>query len=91
MTNKNEQICQSCAMPLNANNSDQRGTEADGGRNNEYCQYCYENGDFKDSTLTVDQEIDKVVQIAVSQMQMPEDEARAWAEKVIPKLKRWAE
>lgn len=36
-------ICQSCGMPMQA---EQYGTEKDGSDNNEYCCYCYEDGGF---------------------------------------------
>lgn len=36
-------ICQSCGMPMQA---EQYGTEKDGSDNDEYCCYCYEDGGF---------------------------------------------
>lgn len=42
-------ICQSCGMPIVS--SGQLGTEKDGSTNNDYCKYCYENGEFKEKTL----------------------------------------
>ncbi|MCQ2343304.1 MAG: zinc ribbon domain-containing protein [Paludibacteraceae bacterium] len=41
---KNEtKFCQSCGMPLN---DDILGTNADGGKNDDYCIYCYRDGAF---------------------------------------------
>jgi len=37
---ENTKICQSCAMPLK--NPEEFGTESCGGKNEDYCQYCYE-------------------------------------------------
>ena len=37
-------FCQSCGMPLQA--EDQWGTNADGSLNEEYCCYCYQKGAF---------------------------------------------
>jgi hypothetical protein len=38
-------MCQSCGMPLK---KDPKGgsTNADGSKNNKYCSYCYDKGDF---------------------------------------------
>lgn len=37
------EICQSCGMPMQA---EQYGTEKDGSANEKYCCYCYKDGDF---------------------------------------------
>lgn len=44
-----EKFCQSCAMPLTADNC---GTNADGSASTTYCQYCYQNGEFTQPNLT---------------------------------------
>ena len=45
MENQNvKRFCQSCGMPLQ--NEADYGTEAGGGRSEEYCTYCYQNGGF---------------------------------------------
>ena len=36
-----QKICQCCAMPIDETTF---GTEADGSKNEEYCQYCYATG-----------------------------------------------
>lgn len=36
-----QKICQCCAMPIDETTF---GTEADGSKNEEYCQYCYDTG-----------------------------------------------
>ena len=38
-----QQFCQSCGMPLTDEN---RGTNADGSHSEDYCSYCYKNGEF---------------------------------------------
>lgn len=80
-------ICQSCGMPVQKN--EDFGTNADGSKNQEYCHFCFEKGDFTDKGITMEQKIEKIVKIAVSQMNMPEAEAREMANKIIPTLKRW--
>ena len=39
----NEKICQSCGMPLN--NKEELGTNKDGSINDDYCKYCYKDGE----------------------------------------------
>ena len=41
-----EKICQSCGMPITSN--EMLGTNADGVKNEDYCKYCYECGEFID-------------------------------------------
>lgn len=65
------------------------GTNADSSQNNEYCHFCFKEGNFTEPGITMEQKIDKLVQIAESQMNMPEDKAREMANNIIPKLKRW--
>jgi len=81
------QICQSCGMPLQKN--EDFGTNADGSKNKEYCHFCFQNGHFIDSNITMEQQIGKLVGIAVSQQNMPEGQARKMANEIIPTLKRW--
>ena len=38
-----KQFCQSCGMPLSDVN---KGTNADGSQNNDFCIYCYKEGRF---------------------------------------------
>lgn len=49
---KTEKFCQSCAMPLNQNGIDNRGTESDGSKSHEYCNLCYLNGKFNNPNAT---------------------------------------
>lgn len=80
-------ICQSCGMQLQKD--DDFGTNTDGTKNGEYCHFCFRDGGFTDEGITMEQKIDKLVDIAVSQMQIPKEKARAMAEEIIPKLGRW--
>lgn len=52
---KKEKFCQSCAMPLMNKEYDMRGTELDGSRSEEYCSYCYLNGEFTNPNITYDE------------------------------------
>ncbi|MCK4445110.1 MAG: zinc ribbon domain-containing protein, partial [Thermoplasmata archaeon] len=44
---------------------------------------------FTDPSLTLEQQIERLVGMSVSQMNMPEEKARAWANDVLPNLRRW--
>ncbi len=79
-------ICQSCGMPLTRDEG--FGTNCDGGKNEEYCLFCFVDGHFTDEGITLEQKIAKNVQIATG-MDIPEAQARQMAERVLPTLKRW--
>ena len=80
------EICQSCSMPLRMDAD--RGTNADGSKNKEYCRFCFKDGKFTDEGITMEQKIEQMVGIA-KQMNIPEDNARELARNTLPKLKRW--
>ncbi|UCF71770.1 MAG: zinc ribbon domain-containing protein [candidate division WOR-3 bacterium] len=74
-------------MPMNKD--EDYGTNADGTASDKYCHFCYQDGRFTDEGISMEKKIDKLVEIAVSQMQIPEKKARAIAEDLIPRLGRW--
>lgn len=41
---QNLKVCQSCGMPMQ---EEQYGTNQDGSRNDNYCCYCFKDGDFE--------------------------------------------
>ncbi len=51
-----EKFCQSCAIPLTESNL---GTEADGSKSQEYCNLCYDNGEFREPNLTYDDMLER--------------------------------
>ncbi|MGC9445106.1 MAG: zinc ribbon domain-containing protein [Candidatus Methanospirareceae archaeon] len=79
-------LCQSCGMPMRT--EEDFGINKDGSKNKDYCHFCFQNGKFTDEGITLEQKIEKNVQIAVK-MAWPEHNARAMANNTIPKLKRW--
>ena len=81
-----QKICQSCGMPLQK--EEDFGTNSNGGKSEEYCFHCFQNGKFLDEGITLEGKINKNVMFAV-QMGMSEQEARRMASEVLPKLKRW--
>ena len=84
----NVKICQSCGMPLDKD-PNKGGTNLDGSISDKYCSFCFQNGKFTDEGITLQEKIEKNIQIAVSQLDIPESEARAMAESLLPNLERW--
>jgi len=80
-------VCQSCGYPLKK--EEDKGTNADGTRNEEYCCYCYKDGKFTNPDMDVEGMIEHVTKIAVEKMNISEEKARNIAREVIPRLKRW--
>ena len=92
-------FCQSCLMPLESEQAtqylgtDAKGTNADGTKSDDYCTYCYQNGEFTQD-MTMDQMIDHNLQYldewnASSGLNLTPDEARAQLQTLMPTLKRW--
>ncbi len=79
-------ICQSCGMLLKHEN---KGTNSDKSKHDEYCLFCYQNGEFTDTSLTLDRQTEKLIDIAVEKMKIPREKAREQANKILPNLKRW--
>lgn len=78
-------FCQSCAMPLD---EELYGTNKDGSKNEDYCKYCYEDGEFtKDCTMQ--EMIDFCIPLTVENSDMDEQSVKVMLNKVIPQLKRW--
>jgi hypothetical protein len=80
-------ICQSCGMPMKVEKD--FGVELGGFKNKEYCRFCYQYGEFTDKGITLQQKIDKLVDISVKQLGLNEKLARKLAETKLPQLKRW--
>lgn len=78
--------CQSCGMPLK---KDPKGgsTNADGSKNNMYCSFCYENGEFLQPDITAT-EMQIFVKDKLKSMGFPGFLAGFFT-KGIPKLERW--
>ena len=85
---ENQKFCQSCAMPM----ADEGlfGTNADGSKNEDYCIYCFKDGEFT-SDMTMDEMIafcsEKMVEV---HPEMNIEEASKMMNEVFPQLKRWA-
>jgi hypothetical protein len=79
-------FCQSCAMPMQK--PADFGSNADGSRNDDYCCFCFQKGEFTWPDATLHQMTEKIVGMSV-QMGVSKEQARTMAEKVLPRLKRW--
>ena len=76
-------ICQCCGMPLEDGNISR---ETDGFFNEEYCKWCYADGNFCYSSL------DELTDFLVNHMSnenWPADQARAFFEQQLPQLNYW--
>ena len=66
---------------------DALGTNADGSINEDYCKYCYTNGEFIDK-VSMEEYIEMCSQFG-AQAGMTNEEMKAYCEKLFPTLKRW--
>lgn len=76
-------ICQCCGMPLDDSTISK---EPDGSFNEEYCKWCYTDGEFK--YTSVEQLIDFCVE-HMSSESWPPEQVRAHMEAVVPNLNHW--
>jgi len=76
-------ICQCCGMPLE---DEDISRESDGFFNEEYCKWCYADGNFCYSSL---EELTEFLVKHMSGKEWPENEARAYFEKQLPTLNYW--
>jgi len=75
----NTPICQSCGMPM---------LKAEDFGSGDYCRHCYNNGQFTNPDISIEQMIERLLPFA-TKMGMSEDTARKMGHKTLPKLKRW--
>lgn len=80
-------ICQSCGMPMNG--EELYGKNIDGSKNEEYCTYCYPNGDFNKPEETMDEMLETCVPFVMKEG-YSEEEAREHLLATLKTLKRWA-
>lgn len=80
--------CQSCGMPLSKEFGNS-GTNADGTTTDEFCVFCFANGDFTNPNQTLEEMIASSVENMTSDLQMPLERATELAYSFIPTLRRW--
>ena len=78
-------ICQSCGMSITS--KEQLGCNSDGSLNDDYCQYCYRNGEFIDK-VTMEEYITMCSQYG-AQADMTNKEMETHCKELFPTLKRW--
>ena len=76
-------ICQCCGMPIG---DDTTSKDPDGNFNEDYCKWCYADGEFKYSSK--EQLIDFCVEHMATE-EWPAEQVRAHMESVVPGLKHW--
>lgn len=88
-----KRYCQSCGMPLDINHEELFGTNSDQTKSDEFCLYCYQNGQY-----TVDYSMKKVIDVWVENTDLfnnhvhtkyTPDELRTILNRRLPTLKRW--
>jgi len=78
--------CQSCGMPME--NPELYGTNADGSKNDEYCIYCFKDGQFGSPNETMEEMIVSCIPFMVEEG-YKEADARKMMEELLPTLNRW--
>lgn len=78
-------VCQSCGMPIT--NKSQLGTNKDGSKSEDFCKYCFVDGEFIDK-VDMEEYIDMCSQYG-AQAGMTNEEMKKYCEKLFPTLKRW--
>lgn len=88
MNERNQKFCQCCGMPM-GDTEELYGTNTDGSKNEEYCKYCFEKGEFTFHG-TMEEMIEACVpNMAAANPDMSEEEARKAMLEWFPTLKRW--
>jgi hypothetical protein len=84
---KNYKFCQSCGMPMKQD-PQKGGSEKDGSKNNKYCSYCYQEGEFTSPEVDTPQKMQEFCIKKMKEQGMPK--IIAWVfTRSIPKLERW--
>lgn len=86
MKTPEKNTCESCGMPMR--HLGDFGSNRDGSINTEFCNHCYFKGEFTDPGITLEEKIEKNINIA-EKVGMPREEATILAHSALPKLKRW--
>lgn len=73
-------VCQCCGMPLEDGIISR---EPDGAMNEEYCKWCYANGQFVYASM------DQLIDFMAEHSPFPREQARVYFQKELPKLNHW--
>lgn len=77
--------CQCCGLPFPPV---MRGSNRDQSKNNDYCFDCFENGEFTDHQLTIQDMEKKLLTMARHRDEISIEEAHQTI-RILPDLKRW--
>lgn len=80
-------FCQSCAMPFYR--PEDHGTEPDGTRNGDYCNYCYEDGVFLQDYANSDELVAACAPMMAESCHISVEQAEDCMSALLPNLKRW--
>ena len=80
--------CQSCGLPIE---DGKYGTNPDETYNWDYCNRCYDEGEFLEPTIQMEELIDRSARKIEEDTGIPEDDAKEKLKKLFPTLKRWNE
>ncbi len=80
-------FCQSCSMPMEK--PEDFGTLANGLKNNDYCNHCFQNGEFTEPNVTLQEMQECATKHMIEDAHMPKEQAEWVANGFIPTLKRW--
>lgn len=80
------EICQSCGLPVE---DDKYGSNPDGTKSEFYCADCYEEGEFNEPTIRMEDLIERSARKMAEDGEISEDDAKRKLEKLFPTLKRW--
>ena len=82
---ENTHFCQSCGMPLTT--EDAKGTENNGLKTNDYCRYCYEDSNFRNPDMNLE-EMKDAVKMHMEKKKLPIYMVQK-ALNILPALQRW--
>lgn len=81
-------FCQSCGMPLQQD--EDFGTETDGSKSGKYCRYCYQNGQFTDPDMTMEEMLETAAKGWSDQdPNVTYEQALEQMRQMLPNLERW--
>lgn len=81
--------CQCCSMPIP--DAEIHGTEADGSKSDDFCKYCYQNGDFVAKDVNMDEYIEATADMEAEALGISREDAVSLMGTLLPHLKRWRE
>lgn len=79
--------CQSCGMPIT---EEYFGTMTDGTKNADYCTFCFQDGEFTNPEMSLDEMMNSSVSYMTANLGFTDDKALEISSSIIPNLRRWS-